>query len=47
MFNIQDSMYAVKILGISFDKFTPEELLNYYNNEIKFFEKFLQSKLSR
>ncbi len=35
MFNIKDSIYAAKILGVSFDKFTPEEFLDGINIELE------------
>ena len=35
MFNIQDAIYAAKILGVSFDKFTPEEFLEGLNIELE------------
>ena len=35
MFNIQDAIYAAKILGVSFDKFTPEEFLDGINIELE------------
>ena len=33
MYNINDAIYAANILGIKFDKFTPEELLTGLNIE--------------
>ena len=33
MYNINDAIYAANILGISFDKFTPEEFLTGLNIE--------------
>lgn len=33
MFNIHDAMYAARVLGISFDKYTPEEFLDGINIE--------------
>lgn len=33
MYNINDAIYAANILGIKFDKFTPEELLAGLNIE--------------
>lgn len=35
MFNIYDAMYAASILGISFDKYTPEEFLDGINIELE------------
>ena len=35
MFNIKDSMYAAKVLGVTFDKFTPQEFLDGINIEIE------------
>lgn len=35
MFNIQDAIYAAKILGVNFDKFTPEEFLEGLNIELE------------
>ena len=35
MFNIKDSMYAAKVLGVTFDKFTPEEFLDGINIELE------------
>lgn len=35
MFNINDAMYAASVLGVSFDKFTPEEFLTGINIELE------------
>lgn len=35
MFNISDAIYAAKILGVSFDKYTPEEFLRGINIELE------------
>lgn len=35
MFNMSDSMYAAKILGVSFNKFTPKEFLDGINIELE------------
>lgn len=35
MFNINDAMYAASILGISFNKYTPEEFLDGINIELE------------
>lgn len=35
MFNIQDAMYAAKVLGISFDQYTVEEFLTGINIELE------------
>ena len=35
MYNISDAMYAAKILGIKFDKFTVEEFLDGINVELE------------
>lgn len=35
MFNINDALYAASILGISFDKFTPQEFLEGINIELE------------
>ena len=35
MFNIQDAMHVAKILGVNFDKFTPEEFLDGINIELE------------
>lgn len=35
MFNMHDAMYAASILGISFDKYTPEEFLDGINIELE------------
>ncbi len=35
MFNMQDAMYAASILGVKFDKYSPEEFLNGINIELE------------
>lgn len=35
MFNITDAIYAAKVLGVSFDKYTPEEFLRGINIELE------------
>ena len=35
MFNMQDALYAVSILKINFDKFTPQEFLDGINIEVE------------
>ncbi len=35
MFNIEDAIYASRVLNISFDKFTPEEFLEGINIELE------------
>ena len=35
MFNLQDAIYAAKLLNINFDKFTPEEFLDGINIELE------------
>ena len=35
MFNIYDAMYAASILGVHFDKYTPEEFLDGINIELE------------
>ena len=35
MFNISDAIYAAKVLGVSFDKYTPEEFLRGINIELE------------
>lgn len=35
MFNIKDAMYAASVLGVSFDKYTPEEFLDGINIELE------------
>ena len=35
MFNMKDSMYAAKVLGVTFNKFTPEEFLDGINIELE------------
>lgn len=35
MFNIKDSIYTAKVLGVTFDKFTPQEFLDGINIEIE------------
>ena len=35
MFNLKDALYAAKILGITFDKYTPEEFLIGINTELE------------
>lgn len=35
MFNISDALYSAKVLGVSFDKFTPEEFLIGINIELE------------
>lgn len=35
MFNMKDSMYAAKVLGVTFNKFTPQEFLDDINIEIE------------
>lgn len=35
MFNLKDTLYAAKILGITFDKYTPEEFLIGINTELE------------
>lgn len=35
MYNINDALYAAKVLNIKFDKFTPEEFLEGINIELE------------
>jgi hypothetical protein len=35
MFNLEDAIYAASILGLNFDKFTPEEFLDGMNVELE------------
>ena len=35
MFNIKDAMYAAKVLGLNFDKFSIEEFLDGINTELE------------
>lgn len=35
MFNINDAMYAASVLGVKFDKYTPEEFLDGINIELE------------
>ena len=35
MFNMNDALYAAKILGVRFDKYTPEEFLDGINIELE------------
>ena len=35
MYNLQDALYAAKILEIKFDKFSPEEFLDGINIELE------------
>lgn len=35
MYRLQDAIYVAKILGIKFDKFTPEDLLEGINIELE------------
>lgn len=35
MFNMNDALYAAKLLGINFDKFSKEELLDGLNIELE------------
>jgi hypothetical protein len=35
MFNLEDALYAASILGINFNKFTPEEFLDGMNVELE------------
>lgn len=35
MYNIEDAVYAASVLGINFDKFTPEEFLSGINIELE------------
>jgi len=35
MFNINDALYAALVLGVSFDKYTPEEFLRGINIELE------------
>lgn len=35
MFNMNDAMYAASILGVTFDRFTPEDFLEGINVELE------------
>lgn len=35
MFNISDAIYAARVLGVTFDKYTPEEFLRGINIELE------------
>lgn len=35
MFNMSDAMYAASVLGVSFNKYTPEEFLEGINIELE------------
>lgn len=35
MFNINDALYAASVLGVTFDKYTPEEFLDGINIELE------------
>lgn len=35
MFDMNDAMYAASVLGVSFDKYTPEEFLDGINIELE------------
>lgn len=35
MYNLQDALYAASLLGVTFDKFTPEEFLEGINIELE------------
>lgn len=35
MFNINDVLYAASVLGVTFDKYTPEEFLDGINIELE------------
>lgn len=35
MFKINDAMYAASVLGVNFDKYTPEEFLDGINIELE------------
>ena len=35
MYNLQDALYAAKVLEIKFDKFSPEEFLDGINTELE------------
>lgn len=35
MFNLEDALYAGMLLGVTFDKFTPEEFLTGINIELE------------
>lgn len=35
MFNIKDALYAASILGVTFEKYTPEEFLDGINIELE------------